>query len=269
MPESPWWCQDDTCVCVRKTHECEMGGSQFCSGAMAEEHTIEKHGVPHCNDYHFCTRTPFRGVIMLEVNDGDLHWMLILITRCLARINGPEDTRRLALDILERETNKEEKQDGRTSRYFTRWRRHRIGLGRHHEPYPRQSRGRDRMCGPCVRASREVSGLMPDRVEEIRVQLEKYFLGVKEGSTGQWFAALEAVHDLLDHITELQRQAEVSDRNIEGLVEAGSNCAAICASMERVLEQIKRKCQYFLSNHDVEIIGIIDSALADPEGGQE
>ncbi len=78
MIESPWWCQDDSCECLRKSQECDMGGSQFCLGKMIGERIRTAHSTTHTNDLHFCIRTPFRGVVMLEMNAGDMQWILKL-----------------------------------------------------------------------------------------------------------------------------------------------------------------------------------------------
>ena len=74
MSKSPWWCQDDACECIRKMpgQEIKMGESQFCLGDIGEERIRPIHGVEHNNDMHFCIRSPFRGVVMLEINEDDL-----------------------------------------------------------------------------------------------------------------------------------------------------------------------------------------------------
>lgn len=75
MAERPWWCQDPTCQpdanhLPRGEPREAYGG--FCVGRVPEPIEITRHGYAHVNDGHFCVRTPVRGVVMLEVCEGDL-----------------------------------------------------------------------------------------------------------------------------------------------------------------------------------------------------
>lgn len=67
----PWWCQDQTCVPDHASQDKRDGGSGFCVGRTAELMIVERQGIRHENDGHFCVRSP-RGVVMLEICEVDL-----------------------------------------------------------------------------------------------------------------------------------------------------------------------------------------------------
>lgn len=73
--QRPDWCQDPTCTPDYNTPGVQIGGpgdSAWCVGRVPLPLVTERHGVEHCNDGHWCFRSPVRGVVMLEINEGDL-----------------------------------------------------------------------------------------------------------------------------------------------------------------------------------------------------
>lgn len=89
----PEWCLDKSC----EPDECSPaggeGGSQFCCGRTTGVMVTERQGVIHENDGHFCSKTP-RGIVMLEINRGDLELFArlcfrSLLKRCPARGFNP------------------------------------------------------------------------------------------------------------------------------------------------------------------------------------
>jgi hypothetical protein len=86
----PWWCQDPSC-----TPDCSDTGAQqgsfaehpemsgFCSGRVPAPITFERHGLTHHNDGHLCFRSAVRGVVMLEVNEGDLDAVMRVAVRSI------------------------------------------------------------------------------------------------------------------------------------------------------------------------------------------
>ena len=75
----PWWCQDPSCTPASSDAGAHLGSfgehpeySGFCCGLVPQPITFERHGLEHSNDGHLCFRSAVRGVVMLEVNEGDL-----------------------------------------------------------------------------------------------------------------------------------------------------------------------------------------------------
>jgi hypothetical protein len=92
--ERPWWCQDSSCQPDANHLPVDsslprdaLGG--WCTGRVPEPVTYERHGYHHVNDGHFCIRTPARGVVMLEIREGDLEIMARVILRGLVE-RAPE-----------------------------------------------------------------------------------------------------------------------------------------------------------------------------------
>ncbi len=98
----PWWCQDPTCTPVSSDTGAQLGSfdghpeySGFCAGLVPEPITFDRLGEHHSNDGHLCFRSAIRGVVMLEVNEGDLDAVTRVSMRAiLARqpersFNGP------------------------------------------------------------------------------------------------------------------------------------------------------------------------------------
>jgi hypothetical protein len=97
VSKRPWWCQDPTC-----TPDCADVGAQigsfedhpeysgFCSGQTTEPMINDRHGQHHVNDGHVCFRSAMRGVVMLNVNEGDLHILAKVALRSL-RARGQEE----------------------------------------------------------------------------------------------------------------------------------------------------------------------------------
>ena len=69
----PWWCQDKECRPVGVTPGADVVGSESgcCVGRRETALTLERGGIKHVNDAHFCLRTQVRGVVMMEVNKTD------------------------------------------------------------------------------------------------------------------------------------------------------------------------------------------------------
>lgn len=84
----PAWCQDPDCNPVEPdvgalqwSFDTNPKESGFCCGLLPEPVVYERHGLRHENDAHFCFRSSGRGVVMMEVNAGDLR----IMTRCTMR----------------------------------------------------------------------------------------------------------------------------------------------------------------------------------------
>lgn len=67
----PEWCQDPSCTPDARTQDKRPGGSGFCCGRTAAPMIVERQGIRHENDGHFCVKSP-RGVAMFEVVAADL-----------------------------------------------------------------------------------------------------------------------------------------------------------------------------------------------------
>ncbi len=77
-PERPWWCQDHDCrsdFMDRGAESSDQGQTGFCCGRTTQPLTVIRKGQEHINDGHLCFRSSVRGVVMLEVNEGDLQIM--------------------------------------------------------------------------------------------------------------------------------------------------------------------------------------------------
>lgn len=86
MSERPWWCQDPSCTPDANTPNATSdnpGDSGWCCGRVPAPLEVTRHGVTHTNDGHFCFRSPVRGVVMLEIREGDLDLLARVALRAL------------------------------------------------------------------------------------------------------------------------------------------------------------------------------------------
>lgn len=89
FPEKrPWWCQDPSCTPAASDTGAQLGSfdarpgySGFCCGTVPQALTFTRHGQRHDNDGHLCFRSAIRGVVMLEVNEGDLDSVMRVAAR--------------------------------------------------------------------------------------------------------------------------------------------------------------------------------------------
>ena len=86
MNDRPGWCLDASCTPAEANIDRRDGGSAFCCGTTAEVMITERGEVRHENDGHFCVKSP-RGIVMLEINEMDLHIIARLAMRSLVERN--------------------------------------------------------------------------------------------------------------------------------------------------------------------------------------